>query len=224
MHPVRVDRNMALRYLGSLGTKDEQLLAALEQAALLVEQTAQPRHSVFAAPITQSADGVQFSGTTLCLPGKDIASLLNESHLGLLFCATLGSEIERLINRWQLKDLSFAAMLDACASSAVEVYCDSIASELAAQYASEGLYLTDRFSPGYGDLPLGVQSSLCAVLDTPRRIGVQVSSSSLLSPRKSVTAVIGISTFPQPMRDRCSGCSQYHTCPFRKEGATCADP
>ena len=224
MQKARVDRTLALRYLGSVGTEDAQFLSSLQQAAELIEQTAQIRHAVFTAPITRDADGVHFAGTSLCLPGADIAALLQESSKGILFCVTLGSEIDRLIRTWQLRDLTFAAILDACASSAVEVCCDAMEADFRQQYDAEGLFLTDRFSPGYGDLPLSVQTPLCAVLDTPRRIGVQVSSSSILNPRKSVTAILGVCATPQPKRDRCSGCPQYSTCQLRKEGATCADP
>lgn len=224
MQKVRVDRTLALRYLGCARTEDAQILSALEQAAELVEQTAQPRSVTFSSTITSDAEGVHFDGTALCLPGEDIASLLSQAKAGILLCVTLGSEIDRLIARWQLKDLSFSATLDACASSAVEVLCDCLEQELSEQYQQKDLFLTDRFSPGYGDLPLIVQSRICAVLDTPRRIGVQVSSCSILNPRKSVTAVLGVCSSPQPRRDRCPGCLQYDTCPLRKEGAYCADP
>jgi len=224
MQAFHVDRTLALRYLGCARTTDEQILRSVDKAALLVEQTAQPRHVTFSAPISRGENGVSIQGTTLSLPGKDIADLLRESTDAILLCATLGSRVDRLIRQWQIKDLSFAAMLDACASSAVEVLCDSLERDLTAQYGQTGLFLTDRFSPGYGDLPLKVQSSLCAVLDTQRRIGVQVSSSSILNPRKSVTAVLGVCSTPQPRRDRCQGCLQYDTCPLRKEGAYCADP
>lgn len=224
MQKAHVDRTLALRYLGSVGTKDAQILTSLQQAAELVEQAAQPRSVTFTSTITSDTEGVHFHGTTLCLPGKDISNLLSHAEGGILFCATLGSEVDRLIRRWQLKDLTFAAMLDACASSAAEVLCDQLEAALSEEYHTRGLFLTDRFSPGYGDLPLRVQSELCNVLDTPRRIGVQVSSSSLLNPRKSVTAILGVCTTPQPKRDRCSGCLQYDTCLLRKEGAYCANP
>ena len=224
MEKAHVDRALALRYLGCARTTDEQLLRSLEEAARLIEETARPRSVCFSAPLSHETDGVHFLGTALCLPGRDIGALLRESTQGILFCATLGSETDRLIRQWQLRDLSFAAMLDACASSAVEVLCDRLEAALTEEYGAKGKFLTDRFSPGYGDLPLSVQSSLCAVLDTPRRIGVQVSSSSILNPRKSVTAVLGVCASQQPRRDRCLGCLQYDTCPLRKEGAYCADP
>ncbi len=58
---------------------------------------------------------------------------------------------------------------------------------------AQALYLTDRFSPGYGDMPLAQSGQICEVLNTGRSIGLTVSQSGILMPRKSVTAVLGIS-------------------------------
>ena len=54
-----------------------------------------------------------------------------------------------------------------------------------------GLAVRPRFSPGYGDLPLALQREVFAALDCPRRIGLTLSDSLLMSPTKSVTALIG---------------------------------
>ena len=113
-----------------------------------------------------------------------------------------------------------AALLDACGSAWVEAGCDGAEREIAARFP--GLYLTDRFSPGYGDLPLALQRDICGVLDAPRRLGVQVGDSLLLNPAKSVTAVIGLSETPQPARVRgCGFCAMRESCQYRKGGTTC---
>ncbi|MCR5275107.1 MAG: Vitamin B12 dependent methionine synthase activation subunit, partial [Clostridiales bacterium] len=48
------------------------------------------------------------------------------------------------------------------------------------------------FSPGYGDLPIEVQKEFLPLLDAERRLGITLSDSYLMSPSKSVTAIIGI--------------------------------
>ena len=135
---------------------------------------------------------------------------------------TLGPGIERLLMRREVTDMADAVILDACASAAVENVCDHFEFDLRDALKGEGLYLTDRFSPGYGDLPLDAQARLCAALDTARRIGLTVSSNYIMVPRKSVTAILGISERPQPLRRRgCEVCSLFLTCPYRKEGVSC---
>ena len=54
-------------------------------------------------------------------------------------------------------------------------------------------YLRPRFSPGYGDLPLALQADVFWALDCTSKIGVSLSESLIMSPQKSVTAIIGIS-------------------------------
>jgi hypothetical protein len=85
-----------------------------------------------------------------------------------------------------------------------------------------GLYFTDRFSPGYGDLPLSLQPALTSLLDTSRQIGLTLTDSLILLPRKSVTAVLGLAHKPQTKRFRgCAYCSMFASCAYRKAGKTC---
>ena len=113
-----------------------------------------------------------------------------------------------------------AVILDACGSALVEQGCDEAERDIAARFP--GLYLTDRFSPGYGDLPLSLQPAICGLLDAERRVGIHVASSFLMNPSKSVTAVIGLSDKPQMARIRgCAWCAMWDTCTLRKGGKSC---
>lgn len=82
-----------------------------------------------------------------------------------------------------------ALWLDAAASAAIEEVCDTAQRQIAEQL---GQSLTHRFSCGYGDLPLSIQPQLCTLLDSAKSIGLSVSHSSMLTPVKSVTAILGI--------------------------------
>ena len=58
--------------------------------------------------------------------------------------------------------------------------------------------------------------------DASRKIGVTVTDRLILIPRKSVTAVIGISEKEIPQKRRgCSCCNMRKTCPYRKRGEHC---
>ena len=54
----------------------------------------------------------------------------------------------------------------------------------------QGYARTMRYSPGYGDWPLAKQSQLLKLVGSDR-IGVTLTESSIMIPRKSVSAVIG---------------------------------
>ncbi len=102
----------------------------------------------------------------------------------------------------------------------METGCDEAEKAIAARFPDK--FLTDRFSPGYGDLPLSLQRALCAALDSQRRLGVTVTESLLMVPMKTVSAVIGLADTPQPARVRgCAFCARRETCTFRKNGNTC---
>ncbi len=156
----------------------------------------------------------------LTLPGKDGAALLEDCDSCILLAATLGAESEWLINSAQARDLSRAILLDCCGSAAIEAVCDR--AEEALHAAFPDFFFTDRFSPGYGDLPLELQYRITAILDTPRQIGLTLTDTCIMVPRKSVTAVIGLADRPQTKRFRgCAYCSMFDRCTYRKAGKSC---
>ena len=115
---------------------------------------------------------------------------------------------------------SCSDLLDGFGGAYVEAGCNAAEREIAAKLP--GKYLTDRFSPGYGDLPLDVQGALLALTDAPRRLGITLNESNLMNPVKSVTAVIGLSDTPQQARIRgCDFCAMRTRCNLRKAGKTC---
>ena len=218
---LHINRAETLRYLHILGQAPTEILTDLAYAEQQLLQTAQPRF-IWQEFSLQKAEEITLQGTNLTLPGADITKLLQDADRCVLLAATLGLVVDELIRRTEVTDMSRALMLDACASAAVENLCDQVQQQLVEQFAAQGDYLTDRFSPGYGDLPLSLQKPLCATLNSQRLIGLTVSSSGILLPRKSVTAIIGISNRPQAKRPSgCATCNLSATCPFRKVGQNC---
>lgn len=86
------------------------------------------------------------------------------------------------------------------------------------------MYMTSRFSPGYGDYPLTEQSRIVGYLDAQRQIGLHVTADSLMIPGKSITALIGIADHPVTGRlATCNECVLKEKCTLRKEGKFCGD-
>ena len=110
-----------------------------------------------------------------------------------------------------------AVILQACAATVIEAYCDEQQDFMKEEAGKQGLYLRPRFSPGYGDFPLTYQKDLLGVLNCQKRIGLTVMDSLILAPSKSVTAVIGLTEESTTCHiARCMTC-QAKNCPFRKE-------
>lgn len=135
----------------------------------------------------------------------------------ILFAATVGLEIDRLIAKYSRISPAKGLCFQAIGAERIESLCDAFNGELAQSYMEQGLFLRPRFSPGYGDLSLEGQREIFKVLDCPRKIGLSLNESLLMSPSKSVTALIGISDEPKLCKTAsCSQCSKAD-CNFRRE-------
>lgn len=215
-----IDLNEALRFAG-VKEPDEIALRAAHQAAEQVEKRASPRYTYRVFDTARTERGVSLPEAGLLLPGNLAKTMLADCEKAVLLLCTLGAEFDRLLRTAQARDMAQALYIDACGSSFVEQGCDAAEQEIAARHP--GLYLTDRFSPGYGDLPLSLQPDLLRLLNGEKRLGVCAAPSYLLNPMKSVTAVIGLADRPQPARIRgCAFCAFKQNCAFRERGMTCA--
>lgn len=216
---MTLDRAEALRYL-AIARPDAGSLEAIEPVAAALEAALTPRFTFAAFPVRHTPEGVSLEGSGLVLPGEMARTMLRECSDAVLLLCTLGAGFEARLRAASARDMAQAAMLDACGSAYVEAGCFDAEKAIAARFP--GKYLTDRFSPGYGDLPLELQPALCAALNSQRRLGVTVTESLLMVPMKTVSAVIGLADTPQPARVRgCQFCARRETCEFRKHGQTC---
>lgn len=218
---MKPDVDEALRYLGAGGNAPEELRQQVAAAAEELSAAVQPRYTYKVYDLKSSEGRICFQGTGIAMTGATAARMLAQCDKAVLLACTLGSAFDARLLAAQARDMAQAVILDACGSAFVESGCDAAEQEIAARFPNR--YRTDRFSPGYGDLPLSLQPDICAVLDTARRLGVHVTGSYIMNPTKSVTAVIGLSDRPQMARIRgCSFCSMRETCLLRKGGKHCA--
>ena len=132
------------------------------------------------------------------------------------FAAAGEAKLDRTKNtvmKWGVYEVTDAAV-------SVEQMCDQIELELQGHFP--GCSFPFRYSPGYGDLPLELQNPLLDLLDAPRRVGLCASASHILTPRKSVTAILGAADGPiQPTVRSCLGCPARESCQYRKSGGHC---
>ena len=104
----------------------------------------------------------------------------------------------------------------------MEELCNALEAEIRTSVQAQGHYLTGRFSPGYGDCPLTLQQPFAIALDTVRGLGMAVTPENLLTPRKSVTAILGVADhLVTGARAGCGHCLLREKCEYRKRGTTC---
>jgi len=217
---TRLDTGEVLRYMGCPPEKaDKALREQVEDCARELLGVIRPRWSWRALALIFEEGGVRLEGG-LFLPGQDLKAHLAGCGRAAVFCATLGAGVDALIRRTQRLDMARALGLDCCASAAVEELCDQIETELQGKFP--GCSFSFRYSPGYGDLPLDIQGPLLELLDAPRRVGLCASASHILTPRKSVTAILGAAEGEIERKKRsCLGCPAREGCQYRKAGGHC---
>ena len=187
---MEIRQTELLRYLGWKGQEfDETLQNKLEEAAKRCLELARPRCVVKKFAISHDMR----IADDFALEGQDVAAHLAGCTELYLFAATVGADAEREISRlFAAGKANDALLLDSAATCAVESYADEICVDL---QAGETFALTERFSCGYGDFPLSAQPKILRLLSADTKIGLCSDESFLLSPQKSVTALIGAPFF-----------------------------
>ncbi|MDR0984777.1 MAG: hypothetical protein LBL93_07260 [Ruminococcus sp.] len=128
----------------------------------------------------------KYSEVEFLLLGDDIKTHLKGCEFIYIIAATLGGVDE------ELRFLGYADPVKALFSESVyNQTIESVVDELEKTIKQSDRAYTTRYSPGYGDFPLAVQREIARLLDTQRRIGMTVTDSDMLLPRKSITALLG---------------------------------
>ena len=217
---MKVPVEEALRYLRAGADPESRRMA--EDAAKTLESRVAPRYLWRACRIERGGEGIFLPEAALTLPGTLAEKMLAECGTAVLMVCTLGAEFDRMEREWQARDMARAAVMDTCGSAWTEAVCDAAEEEIRGRFP--GKYLTDRFSPGYGDLPLSLQADFLRALDGGRKLGITANESFLLLPCKSVTAIVGLSDRPQGAKIRgCAYCAMREECAYRKDGKFCGD-
>lgn len=200
-----------LRYAGCKGgdsALDEPLRACIGEA----KDAFRYRVCYTCLPV-RAADGVCDFGV-FSLKSEQLAKNLAGCEGVLLFAATVGVGIDRLIAKYGRVSPAKALLFQALGAERIEALCDVFCDDAAKEL---NVGLRPRFSPGYGDLPLAAQKDIFAVLDCGKRIGLSLNDSLLMSPSKSVTAFAGLSgdanETPSPAA-RCAACGKQN-CAYR---------
>ncbi len=130
----------------------------------------------------------------------------------VLFAATVGIELDRLISRYGRISPSRALIFQAIGAERIESLCDEFTRFIQNEYEAT----VPRFSPGYGDFSLEAQKDFFRVLEPSKRIGLTLNESMLMTPTKSVTAIIGIThSNCKNSKHNCDDCNKTD-CMYRR--------
>lgn len=223
MKITNIDKKEVLRYLGVKGNEEEFEL--LDKCIEECKRISDYRVTYREYGLEESIDNLRILGTEKFLKGVAIKRHLKGCYKVILLGVTLGHEIEKTINRYEKIHLLKALILDACATAAIEDICNEIEEAIKEKVENKNEFIRERFSPGYGDFLIEFQKDFLELIDGQRAIGLNLTESNILIPRKSVTALIGVSKYRSSHSSKrsCEQCNFYTKCNYRKGGKKCYD-
>jgi hypothetical protein len=197
-----VSRREVYRYLGCRGAEpDERTSALVEECIAKVKKEAKPRHSMRRVALTgRDAECGALDVGGMKIKSRDLSRNLKDCKEAVMFAATLGADVDRMIRRAGVAGALELSVTQAVSAAVIEEYCDEINEKINAMAKAEGLFTRPRYSPGFGDFDLKHQEEFLSMLDASKRLGITLTEGFLMVPSKSVTALVGLSEIPREKR------------------------
>jgi len=163
-------------------------------------------------------DPVAFIEDSIIFKSQVVARLLERCEKVAVFALTIGSHLEEMVCKLAKDRLVLqASVLDAIGSAATEKAAALVQSRIREIASAEGLYTSQRFSPGYCDWEVGQQRMLFWALNG-NTVGIRLTGRCLMIPQKSMSGIIGIGSCISDVKNYnpCKTCNKYD-CPGRKQ-------
>ena len=155
------------------------------------------------------ADGAPFTGSL-------IARHLSPAHYVAVIVCTIGGTIDERISALMPRDPAYALALDGLGSAAVEALSAELCARLEQDAARLGHCTSVPISPGMVGWPVDVgQPQIFSNLDAGA-IGVTLTESAQMIPRKSASLVLGFASTPFEAGTPCDFCALRGTCRYQR--------
>ena len=182
--PMPFDKSEILRYAQAKGESPELDLIIDE---CIGEVSDKLLYKVCYGEFDISVDQPNIDFGFMNITSKDLSKNLKDCKKTVVFGATVGIELDRLILRYGRISPVKALIFQAIGAERIEALADAFNNEIKEKYIT-----VPRFSAGYGDFSVYKQTDIFNILDCGRKIGLTLNDSMMMSPTKSVTAIIGI--------------------------------
>lgn len=146
------------------------------------------RYAYIKVPISFKADNICDLGFG-DIESHDLAKALKGCNEAYILGVTIGIGADRLISRLAVTSPAESFITDALASAVAESLCDYADNILRGE--GEKPF---RYAPGYGDMSLVFQPAVLEALNADYTLGIRLNKSLLMTPMKSITAIMGIKT------------------------------
>lgn len=215
---IELEKQEISSFMGLGPIPDEPFGSMIDIAIELLSENKNIEGGFVLKPVEElsAKDGIiEVDGQTFTI-GKMIASFLRNAEYAALFTCTAGLEVEKWSNKYKDEgDFVQSYVIDATGSLLVEGAMDLVYEKLKNMVTLNNLNITNRYSPGYCQWKVFDQQKLFSLL--PQNFcNVKLSESSLMSPVKSVSGIVGIGKDVKYMGYICDTCSSKN-CVYRSK-------
>ena len=149
--------------------------------------------------------------------GRLLTSIIPGAQEIAVVVCTIGPRLEEKVTGYSKSgDVMHGMLLDGIGSAAVDSLCREACSIIAGEASSRGYQISSPINPGMPCLPITEQAWLLELIHS-QDIGVSLSSSNMMIPRKSTSMIIGIGhemeTWTQA--ELCGRCNLRETCSYK---------
>lgn len=151
------------------------------------------------------------------LSSRSLSSYLKDAVSVRVFLVTIGDAPEERASILMKEGEQLSGyLLDRLASISVESLAANYENHLRGLYASKGLSMSMRLSPGYCDWGLEEQKKIASIIDFSDA-GVKLTGSCMMVPRKSISGVAGIGPkrLFSVLKSQCTICAK-NDCDYRR--------
>ena len=193
----------------------EDLFASIESHNFLEPMVAYESYSI------TGMDGSQISLVgDRAVHGPALPALFPEAKELVALVCTIGPKLEKHVSDYNKSGQALRSLLlDGIGSAAVDAMIPAALSFIGVEVSSRGYETSTPVNPGMPGFPMTEQRNLLELTQADK-IGVSLTSSGILIPRKSVSMVIGIGP-EMPMwtqAEVCARCNLRESCPYRVRG------
>ena len=202
-------------YENKLKTQPPRMRRTVMKALQTIEEHASPQMIWKRIPVIPLDDGCAIQKKTYPVKSRKFSRILSQCGEAVICAATLGKSLDHEMKREDMR-MHERVVLDQTASDVMEAVMEIGQAHIQKQ-CRHGEAVTKRYSPGYCDWHIDQQQMLFSLLPS-EVLGIRLSNSSLMSPRKSVTALMGVTDARtvEQYGNACRRCSR-RDCAFRRE-------
>jgi hypothetical protein len=150
------------------------------------------------------------------LSGELLAKHLSGAQEVVIILCTVGDELERQAAEVSKDDIVYGLALDGVGSAGVEALANAVCARFEEEATEKNHQITIPLSPGMVGWPVEQGQPQIFDLLNAGEIGVQLTESMMMIPRKSLSLVLGVGRELIAGGRICDYCSMKETCRYRE--------